>query len=195
MRALGSRDDRRIADERVVDAGVGNQVGLELVQVDVEGAVEPQRGGDRGDDLGNQTVEVLVARPGNVQIPAADVVHGLVVNQESAVRVLDGAVGGENGVVGLDNGRRQARGRVDGELQLALLGVVGRQTLEEKGTETGASTTAERVEDEEALEGLAVVYRLALEKRPLQALNRGLGSPATRRMRSMTPSIISLPMV
>src|SRR5690348_6208383 len=45
VRALGGRDDRRIADERVVDAGVGNQVGLELVQIDVEGAVEPQRGG------------------------------------------------------------------------------------------------------------------------------------------------------
>lgn len=32
---LGGRDDGSVADKRVVDTGVGDQVGLELVQVDV----------------------------------------------------------------------------------------------------------------------------------------------------------------
>lgn len=36
-------DDGGIADQRVVNARVGNQVRLELVQVDVEGTVEAQR--------------------------------------------------------------------------------------------------------------------------------------------------------
>lgn len=39
-------DDGRVGDEREVDTGVGDQVGLELVQVDVEGAVESERGSD-----------------------------------------------------------------------------------------------------------------------------------------------------
>lgn len=102
--ALGSRDDGGIADERVVDTGVRDQVGLELVEIDVQGAVEAKRRGDGRDDLSDQTVEVLVARPGNVQIPAADVVYGLVIDEEGAVRVLNGAVGRENSVVGLNNG-------------------------------------------------------------------------------------------
>lgn len=172
MSALGSRNDRRIADQRVVNAGVGNQVGLELVQVNVQGAVKPQRRGDGRDDLSDQTVEVLVARPGNVQVPAADVEHGLVINQEGAVRVLDCAVGGKDSVVGLNNGRGEARRRVHGELQLALLAIVGREALEKQSTEAGTSTAAEGVEDEEALEGLAVVYRLVLAARPLQVLGR-----------------------
>ena len=43
---LGGGDDGSVGNEREVDAGVGDQVGLELVQVDVEGTVESERGGD-----------------------------------------------------------------------------------------------------------------------------------------------------
>ena len=43
---LGSGDDGSIGDEREVNTGVRDQVGLELVQVDVEGTVESERGGD-----------------------------------------------------------------------------------------------------------------------------------------------------
>ena len=41
-----------------MDPGVGHQVGLELGQVHVEGAVKPQLGRDGGHDLPNQPVEV-----------------------------------------------------------------------------------------------------------------------------------------
>jgi hypothetical protein len=44
--ALAGRDDRGIADERVVDTRVRDQVGLELVEIDVERTVEPKRRGD-----------------------------------------------------------------------------------------------------------------------------------------------------
>ena len=47
---LGSRDDGSVGDEREVDTGVGDQVGLELVEIDVEGAVEAERRGDGRDD-------------------------------------------------------------------------------------------------------------------------------------------------
>jgi hypothetical protein len=43
---LGGGDDGRVGNEREVDTGVGDQVGLELVQVDVEGTVETERGSD-----------------------------------------------------------------------------------------------------------------------------------------------------
>lgn len=43
---LGSRNDGGVADEGVVNSGIGDQVGLELVQIDVEGAVEAKRRGD-----------------------------------------------------------------------------------------------------------------------------------------------------
>ena len=40
-----------------MDPGVGNQVGLELVQVNVQRAVKPQGRGDGGDDLADQPVK------------------------------------------------------------------------------------------------------------------------------------------
>jgi hypothetical protein len=43
---LGGRDNGRVSDEGEVDSGVRNQVGLELVQVDVEGTVESERSSD-----------------------------------------------------------------------------------------------------------------------------------------------------
>jgi hypothetical protein len=57
---LGGRNDRSIADQRVVDTWVRDKVGLELVEIDVEGAIESQGRGDGADDLGDQTVQVLV---------------------------------------------------------------------------------------------------------------------------------------
>lgn len=48
--SLGGGDDGSVGDEREVDSGVGDQVGLELVQVDVEGTVESEGGGDGRND-------------------------------------------------------------------------------------------------------------------------------------------------
>lgn len=47
---LGSGDDRSISDEREMDTWVWDQVGLELVEIDVEGTVEAEGCGDGGDD-------------------------------------------------------------------------------------------------------------------------------------------------
>jgi hypothetical protein len=93
----------------------------------------------------------------NVQVATADIVDSLVVNEERAVGIFDGAVGREHGVVGLDHGGRDLRSRVYGEFKLALLAVVGREALEQEGSETGTCAAAERVENEEALERGAVI--------------------------------------
>ena len=149
---LLGRDDRRVGGQREVDARVRHQVRLELGQVDVQGAVEAQWGRDGGDNLADQPVQVGVRRPLDVQIPAADVVDGLVVDHEGAVRVLQGGVRGQDGVVRLDHGRGHLWRRVDGELQLGLLAVVDAEPLHQQRGEAGAGAAAERVEDEETLQ-------------------------------------------
>ena len=59
---------------------VRNEVGLELVEIDVERAIEPEGRGDRGDDLRDQTVEVDETRLGDVELVLADIEDGLVVD-------------------------------------------------------------------------------------------------------------------
>ena len=107
--------------------------------------------------LSDEAVQVLVVGALNAEVPAADVVDGLVVDHEGAVGVLEGGVGGEDGVVGLDNGGGDLGGRVDAELELALLAVVDGQTLHQEGAESRTGSTAEGVEDEETLQTRAVV--------------------------------------
>lgn len=107
--------------------------------------------------LGNQPVEVLVVGTLQAEVAAADIVDGLVVNHERAVRVLEGGVRGENRVVGLDDRGGSLGSGVDAELELALLSVVEGEALHEEGTKTGTGTTTEGVEDEESLETNAVI--------------------------------------
>lgn len=154
-------DNGGVGDQREVDTRVGDQVCLELVQVDVEGAVETERSGNGGNNLSDEAVQVLVARALNSEVAAADVVDSLIVNHEAAVGVLQGGVGSQDGVVGLNDGRSVLGGRVDTKLQLRLLAVVDGETFHEESTETGTGTTTERVEDQETLETSAVVGNTA----------------------------------
>ena len=80
MVGLVGGDERREAGDGEVDTRERNQVRLELVQVDVQGAVETKRGGDRRHDLGNQAVQVDEAGLRNVELVLADIEDRLVVN-------------------------------------------------------------------------------------------------------------------
>ena len=160
MSGLSRRDDWRIGNEREVDTWVRNEVGLELVEIHIERAVKAQRSGDGGHDLSDEAVQVLVVRALEAEVAAADVVDGVVVNHERAIAVLESGVGGEDGVVRLDHRCGNLRSRVDAELQLAFLAIVHGQTLHQQGTEARTSTTAEAVEDEEALQTRAVVCNM-----------------------------------
>merc|ERR1712112_392232 len=131
-------DDGSVSDKGEMDAGVGNQIGLELVEVDVESTIKSQRGGNRADDLGYQSVKVGVGGPLDIKVSTADVVDCLVVNHECTVTVLESSVGAEGGIVRLHHSRGHLRSRVDTELQLSLLPVVYREPLHQKGGETGA---------------------------------------------------------
>jgi len=144
-----------------VDSGVGNQVSLELSDIDVEGTVESEGSGQGGDNLGNESVQVGVGGSLDVEISAADIVDGLVVEHDGDVGVLEEGVGGEDGVVGLNDGGGDLGGWVDGESKLGLLAVIDGKSLEEEGTETGAGTATNSVEDEETLETSALIGELA----------------------------------
>ena len=131
----------------------------------MRGAVEP--------------VEVGVGWTVDAQVAAADVEDGLVIHHESTVRVLEGGVGGQDGVVGLHDGGGDLGRRVDGKIQLGLFAVVHGQTLHEEGGEAGAGAAAEAVEDEEALEASAVVSQLpdAVEDQVDDLLADGVVAP------------------
>ena len=63
-----------------MDAGEWNQVGLELVEIDVQRAIESQGSSDRRNDLGDQPVQVRKTGRRDVEVLLADVVNGFVVN-------------------------------------------------------------------------------------------------------------------
>lgn len=111
--------------------------------------------------LSNETVQVLVVGALDAKVPSANVVDGLVIDHEAAVRVLEGGVGGENRVVWLNHRGGDLWRRVDTKLEFALLAIVDRQTLHQQGTEPRSSSSTEGVEDEETLQTGAVVSHAA----------------------------------
>ena len=160
MVSLLGRDDWGIGGQREMDTWVWHQVGLEFSDVDVESTIESQGSGDGADDLTDEPVQVGVGWSLDVQVTAADVVDGLVVDHEGAVGVLKSGMGGQDGVVWLNNGSGDLGSWVDGELELGLLAVVDGETLHEEGGESRSGTTTEGVEDEESLETSALIGQL-----------------------------------
>lgn len=59
--------------------------------------------------------------------------------------LLQGGVGGEDGVVGLHHSSGHLGSWVDGELQLGLLAIVNRQTLHQQGGETRAGAKTKQI--------------------------------------------------
>jgi len=144
-----------------VDTGVGDQVGLELGDIDVEGTIESEGGSEGGDNLGNESVQVGVGWSLDIEVAAADIVDGLVVEHNGDIGVLKEGVSGEDGVVWLNDGGGDLRGWVDGESELGLLTVIDGESLEEERSESGSGTSTDGVEDEETLETSALIGELS----------------------------------
>jgi len=154
-------DDWSVGDQWEVDSWVWNQVSLELSQIDVQSTIESEGGGDGGDDLSDQPVQVGVGWSFDVEVSSADIVDGFVIDHESAIGVLQGGVGGEDGVVWLNDSGGDLWGWVDGELQFGFFAVVNGQSFHQQGSETGSGTTTEGVEDEETLKTGTLVGKLS----------------------------------
>merc|ERR1712019_230176 len=155
------RNDRRVGRKHEVDTGVWHQVGLELGDVDVQGAIESQGGSQGRRDLRDDAVQVGVGWALNVKAAAADIVDGLVVQTESHISVLQQRVGSKNVIVGLDHSGGDLRSGGNGVRQLGLFAVVDGQTLQKKSTKTRAGTSTGGVVHKETLQTSAVVSELA----------------------------------
>ena len=144
-----------------MDPGVWHQVGLELSDIDVEGTIESEGGGKGGDNLGDESVQVGVGWSLNIEVSSADIVDGLIIEHDGDISVLKEGVGGEDGVVWLNNGGGYLWGWVDGESELGFLSVVNGESLEEERSETGSGTSTDGVEKEETLESSALIGKLS----------------------------------
>lgn len=59
---------------------IRNKVGLKLVQVDIQRAVEAERRGDRGHDLRDESVQVREARQRHAEFSLANIINSLIVD-------------------------------------------------------------------------------------------------------------------
>ena len=144
-----------------MDSWVWDQVSLELSDIDVKGTVESEGGSEGGDNLSDESVQVGVGWSLNVEVSSADIVNGLVIDHDGNISMLEEGVGGEDGVVWLNNGGGNLWGWVDGETELGLLTVVDGKSLEEEGSKSRSGTSTDGVEDEETLESSALVSELS----------------------------------
>lgn len=88
VESLFSRHDGRISNQRKVNPRVWHKIGLEFGEIDVERAIESQRCRYRAEHLGYDSVYVGVGWPFNAQVARANVINGLIVDHERAIRVL-----------------------------------------------------------------------------------------------------------
>jgi len=144
-----------------MDSGVWHQVSLELSNIDVKGTIESEGGGKGGDNLGNESVQVGVGWSLDIEVSSADIINGLVIEDDGNIGVLEEGVGGQDGVVWLNNGGGDLWGWVDGETELGLLTIIDGKSFEEKGSESGTGSSTDGVEDEETLETSALIRKLS----------------------------------
>ena len=79
--------------------------------------------------LGDQTIQIGVGWTIDAKFSATDIVDGLIVDHESAIRMVNGRVGCQNGVVRLNNSGGDLRRWIDGELEFRLFPVFERKAL------------------------------------------------------------------
>ena len=154
-------DDWSVRRKHEMDSWVWHQVGLELIDVDVQSTIESERHSQRRDDLRDQSVQVGVGGSLDVEVSSADVVDGLVVQHDGDVSVLEERVSREDGVVWFNDSSGDLRGWVDGETEFGFLAVVHGESLEEERGESGTSTTTDGVGDDEALETSAAISQFS----------------------------------
>mmetsp|Transcript_33652 Transcript_33652/g.54772 ORF Transcript_33652/g.54772 Transcript_33652/m.54772 type:complete len:474 (-) Transcript_33652:67-1488(-) len=139
----------------------GHQVGLELVEVHIQFALETQRRRHRRNHFGDQSVQVVVRRSFAIQPFLANLVNRFVVQHHRDLSVVQQPMRGQQRVVRLHHTRRNGRRRIHFKAQLRLLAIIHGDALQNQGTQTGASTTADRMRQRKPLHIVAVVHQFA----------------------------------
>ena len=144
-----------------MDSWVWDQVSLEFGDIDVKGTIESKGGSEGGDNLSDESVQVSIGWSLNVEVSSRDIIDGLVIEDNGDIGVLKKGVGGEDGVVWLNNGGGNLWGWVDGETELGFLTIIDGESFEEEGSESGTGTTTDSLEDKETLETSALIGELS----------------------------------
>merc|ERR1712070_482808 len=155
------RDDWGIRRKHEMDSWIWDQVSLELGDIDVKGTVESEGGSERGDNLSDESVQVGVGWSLDIEVSSADIINGFVIDHDGDIGVLEEGVGGEDGVVWLNNGSGDLWGWVDGETELGFLTVIDGKSLEKEGSKSGTSSSTDGVENEETLKTCALIGKLS----------------------------------
>jgi hypothetical protein len=79
-----------------MDSWIWYQVSLELGNIDVEGTIESEGSGQRGDNLGNESVQVGVSWSLDIEISSADIIDGFVIKDDGNIGMLEEGMGGED---------------------------------------------------------------------------------------------------
>ena len=82
-----------------MDSGIGDQVGLKLIDICVESTIESQRGCQGRDHLSDQSIEVSEGRSLNSQVSPADIIDSLIVENYRDILMLEKTMSGQNRVV------------------------------------------------------------------------------------------------
>merc|ERR1719199_2075897 len=125
--------------------------------VDIERTIESQRRCKRGYDLRQQTVQVCVCGPLNVQVAAADIVQCLIIVHDRYICMFQQRVNTQHSVVRLNHGCCNLRAGPHSEAQLGLLAVVDGEALQHEAAEARPSASTDSVVHHESLQAGAVV--------------------------------------
>jgi hypothetical protein len=71
-----------------MDTGIWYQVGLELSDINVQCTIESQRGSQRGNDLGDESVQIGVSGSFNIQLSSANIIDGFVIEDNGDISVF-----------------------------------------------------------------------------------------------------------
>jgi len=154
-------DNRGEAGGHEVKTRERNQVGLELIHVDVQFTLESKGSGHGRHNLRDQSVEVLISWLLDIKSLLADIIDGLVIQNEGHLSVVQEPMGGEKSIVWLDDGGGDVGGRIDFKSNLGLLPVVNSKTLKDEHSHSGSGSSSNSVLDDESLNILRVVDHLS----------------------------------
>jgi hypothetical protein len=71
-----------------MDSWIWDQVGLEFGDIDIQGSVESEGGGQWWDNLGDQSVQVGVGWSFDIEISSADIIDGFVIQHNGNIGVF-----------------------------------------------------------------------------------------------------------
>jgi len=118
--SLFSGDDRSIRCQHKMDTRIRHQVGLELSDIDVQGTIETKRGGQRRDDLSDQSVQVGVSWTFDIQVTTTDIVESFVIDLIGDISMFQKRVDTQDSVVWFDDGGGNLRTRPDSKGDLGF---------------------------------------------------------------------------